>query len=51
MNNELHELKAPYDVVIIGSGYSGTMVAVHLARAQRGLRVALRRRKRKASGS
>jgi uncharacterized NAD(P)/FAD-binding protein YdhS len=38
MNNEL---KAPYDVVIVGSGYSGTMVAVHLARAQRGLRVAL----------
>jgi NADH dehydrogenase FAD-containing subunit len=32
MNNEL---KAPYDVVIVGSGYSGTMVAVHLARAQR----------------
>ena len=29
MNNEL---KAPYDVVIVGSGYSGTMVAVHLAR-------------------
>ena len=41
MNNELNELKAPYDVVIVGSGYSGTMVAVHLARAQRGLRVAL----------
>jgi uncharacterized NAD(P)/FAD-binding protein YdhS len=38
MNNEL---KAPYDVVIVGSGYSGTMVAVHLARAQRGLRAAL----------
>ena len=42
MNNIMHnELKAPYDVVIVGSGYSGTMVAVHLARAQRGLRVAL----------
>src|SRR5580700_6810510 len=41
MNNELNELKAPYDVVIVGSGYSGTMVAVHLARAQRSLRVAL----------
>ena len=41
MNNELHELKTPYDVIIVGSGYSGTMVAVHLARAQRGLRVAL----------
>src|SRR6201984_1824856 len=41
MNNELNELQAPYDVVIVGSGYSGTMVAVHLARAQRGLRVAL----------
>jgi uncharacterized NAD(P)/FAD-binding protein YdhS len=38
MNNEF---KAPYDVVIVGSGYSGTMVAVHLARAQRGLRLAL----------
>jgi choline dehydrogenase-like flavoprotein len=38
MNNEL---KAPYAVVIVGSGYSGTMVAVHLARAQRGLRAAL----------
>src|SRR5258705_12242615 len=38
MNNEL---KAPYDVVIVGSGYSGTMVAVHLARGQCGLRVAL----------
>jgi NADPH-dependent 2,4-dienoyl-CoA reductase/sulfur reductase-like enzyme len=31
----------PYDVAIVGSGFSGTMVAVHLARAQRGLRVAL----------
>jgi uncharacterized NAD(P)/FAD-binding protein YdhS len=43
MNNELmnNEVKAPYDVIIVGSGYSGTMVAVHLARAQRGLRVAL----------
>ena len=42
MNNMMNnELKAPYDVVIVGSGYSGTMVAVHLARAQRGLRVAL----------
>ncbi|HEX4138762.1 MAG TPA: FAD-dependent oxidoreductase, partial [Candidatus Methylacidiphilales bacterium] len=27
--------------VIIGGGYSGTMVAVHLARAHRGLRIAL----------
>src|SRR3984893_8832875 len=42
MNNIMNnELKAPYDVVIGGSGYSGTMVALHLARAQRGLRVAL----------
>jgi ribulose 1,5-bisphosphate synthetase/thiazole synthase len=41
MNNELNELKAPYDVVIVGSGCSGTMVAVHLARTQRGLRLAL----------
>jgi uncharacterized NAD(P)/FAD-binding protein YdhS len=38
MNNGL---EVPYDVVIVGSGYSGTMVAVHLARAPRGLRVAL----------
>ncbi len=38
MNNEL---KAPYDVIIVGSGYSGTMVAIHLQRAQRGLRIAL----------
>jgi ribulose 1,5-bisphosphate synthetase/thiazole synthase len=36
MNNIMHnELKAPYDVVIVGSGYSGTMVAVHLAGATR----------------
>jgi uncharacterized NAD(P)/FAD-binding protein YdhS len=42
MNNIMNnKLKSPYDVVIVGSGYSGTMVAVHLARAQRGLRVAL----------
>lgn len=34
-------LNTEYDVVIIGAGYSGTMVAVHLARARRGLRVAL----------
>jgi uncharacterized NAD(P)/FAD-binding protein YdhS len=38
MKNELY---AQYDVAIIGGGYSGTMVAIHLARAQRGLRVAL----------
>jgi uncharacterized NAD(P)/FAD-binding protein YdhS len=30
-----------YDVAIVGSGFSGTMVAVHLAKAQRGLRIAL----------
>jgi uncharacterized NAD(P)/FAD-binding protein YdhS len=30
-----------YDVVIVGGGFSGTMVAVHLARAQCGLRIAL----------
>src|SRR6202795_924202 len=42
MNNIMNdELKAPYDVVIVGSGYSGTMVALHLARARRVLRVAL----------
>jgi uncharacterized NAD(P)/FAD-binding protein YdhS len=42
MNNELNnQLKAAYDVAIVGSGFSGTMVAVNLARAQRGLRVAL----------
>src|SRR5271156_5805354 len=35
------EINTRYDVVIMGGGYSGTMVAVHLARAQRGLRVAL----------
>jgi glycine/D-amino acid oxidase-like deaminating enzyme len=39
MNDELNNrLKAAYDVAIVGSGFSGTMVAVHLARAQRGLR-------------
>ena len=37
MNETINE----YDGVIVGGGYSGTMVAVHLARAQRGLRVAL----------
>ena len=36
-----NEMMDQYDVVIVGGGYSGTMVAVHLARAQRGLRVAL----------
>ena len=36
-----NELESRYDVAIVGSGYSGTMVAVHLARAQRGLRVGL----------
>lgn len=30
-----------YDVAIAGGGFSGTMVAVHLARGQRGLRIAL----------
>ncbi len=30
-----------YDVIIVGGGFSGTMVAVHLARAQCGLRIAL----------
>ncbi|HXI69948.1 MAG TPA: FAD-dependent oxidoreductase [Verrucomicrobiae bacterium] len=36
-----NEFDNQYDVVIVGGGYSGTMVAVHLARAQRGVRVAL----------
>lgn len=35
------KLEKQYDVIIVGGGFSGTMVAVHLARAQRGLRVAL----------
>jgi uncharacterized NAD(P)/FAD-binding protein YdhS len=35
------EAENQYDVAIVGSGYSGTLVAVHLARAQRGLRVGL----------
>jgi uncharacterized NAD(P)/FAD-binding protein YdhS len=35
------EFNNQYDVVIVGGGYSGTMVAVHLARAQHGLRVAM----------
>ncbi len=30
-----------YDVAIVGSGYSGTMVAVHLLEAKKGLRIAL----------
>ncbi len=38
MNNQPNSF---YDVVIIGSGFSGTMVAVHLARAQCGLSIAL----------
>lgn len=38
MKNETRER---YDVVIVGSGYSGTMVAVHLAQAQRGLQIGL----------
>jgi uncharacterized NAD(P)/FAD-binding protein YdhS len=36
-----NEPGTPYDVIIVGGGYSGTMVAVHLARARCGLRVAL----------
>jgi uncharacterized NAD(P)/FAD-binding protein YdhS len=30
-----------YDVVIVGGGYCGTLVAVHLVRARQGLRIAL----------
>ena len=30
-----------YDVIIVGAGYSGTLVAVHLARAEANLRIAL----------
>jgi uncharacterized NAD(P)/FAD-binding protein YdhS len=30
-----------YDVVIVGGGYCGTLVAVHLVRANKGLRIAL----------
>jgi uncharacterized NAD(P)/FAD-binding protein YdhS len=37
----MNEFEKPYDVVIVGGGFSGTMVAVHLARAQSGLRIAL----------
>jgi uncharacterized NAD(P)/FAD-binding protein YdhS len=36
-----NESEKRYDVVIVGGGFSGTMVAVHLARAQAGLRIAL----------
>jgi len=31
----------PYHIIIIGSGYSGTLVAIHLARMGCGLRIAL----------
>jgi len=30
-----------YDVIIVGAGYSGTLVAVHLTRADANLRIAL----------
>src|ERR1700733_11948385 len=33
-----------FDVVIVGAGFSGTMVAVHLARAAPGLRVLIAER-------
>jgi uncharacterized NAD(P)/FAD-binding protein YdhS len=35
-----------YDVIIVGGGFCGTMVAVHLAQAQSGLRIALVERER-----
>ena len=35
------ESEKQYDVIIVGGGFSGTMVAVQLARAQSGLRIAL----------
>lgn len=36
-----NEIKTQYDVILVGGGFSGTMVAVHLVRAQANLRVAL----------
>jgi uncharacterized NAD(P)/FAD-binding protein YdhS len=35
------EFEKQYDVAIVGGGFSGTMVAVNLARAQAGLRIVL----------
>ncbi len=39
MNN--NQLTHQYDVAIVGGGFSGTMVAVHLLQAQKGLHIAL----------
>lgn len=36
-----NEFGTQFDVIMVGGGFSGTMVAVHLARSRRGLRVAL----------
>ena len=39
MDREIHH--GIHDVIVVGAGYSGTLVAVHLARAEANLRIAL----------